>query len=78
MKFKDFLLIKQEKTRYHKERISRFSIGFDIGVMKMHDVDSSAVPITESLTKNTSESVKPKISTAFNSIKKSNGSGIKA
>ena len=51
MKFKDFLLIKQEKTRYHKERISRFSIGFDIGVMKMHDVDSSAVPITESLTK---------------------------
>ena len=75
MKFKDFLLIKQEKTRYHKERIARFAIGFDIGIMKMHDADNSSIPLTESISK--PEQIKPKITTAFNNIGK-NKSGIKA
>ena len=69
------MLIKQEKTRYHKERISRFSIGFDIGIMKMHDADNSSIPLTESISK--PEQIKPKITTAFNNIRK-NKSGIKA
>jgi len=74
------ILIKQEKTRYHKERIVRFAIGFDIGYMKMHDVDNSAIPITESISRNVSpESIKPKIHTAFNQIgKRGDSSGIKA
>lgn len=74
------ILIKQEKTRYHKERIVRFAIGFDIGYMKMHDVDSTAIPITESISANNSpESLKPKITTAFNQIgKRGSTSGIKA
>lgn len=69
------LLIKQDKTRYHKERIARFAIGFDIGIMKMHDADNSSIPLTESISK--PEQIKPKITTAFNNIGK-NKSGIKA
>lgn len=74
------LLIKQDKTRYHKDRVVRFTIGFDIGYMKMHDVDGSAIPMSTSVASNASpETVKPKISTAFNQIgKRANTSGIKA
>ncbi len=66
------LLIKQEKTRYHKERIVRFTIGFDIGHMKMHDADVSAIPLSLGLGKagkeDNKEIERPKISTAFNKI----------
>lgn len=80
------LMIKQEKTRYHKERITRFAIGFDIGYMKMYEVDSSSIPITELLgsgnNNNNSGSAidhaqKPKIATAFNQLNKKNKSDIK-
>lgn len=46
----------------------------------MHDVDGSAIPMSTSVASNTVESVKPKISTAFNQIGKraTTNSGIKA
>lgn len=62
------MMIKQDKTRYHKQRIARFTIGFDIGYMKMHDVETSAMPIAESV--KTPEEAKTKIGTAFNNIAK--------
>lgn len=74
------MLIKQEKTRYHKERIVRFTIGFDIGHMKMHDADTSVVPLSLGLGKQGNENiheVKSKISTAFNKIKSENIKNIK-
>ena len=40
------LLIKQDKTRFHKERVVRFVIGFDIGRMKMFDADNDSIPMT--------------------------------
>ena len=62
------LLIKQEKTRYHKERIVRFCVTFDIGRMKLSDAEIDAIPISASL--NTGSNFdKPKISTAFNKLK---------
>lgn len=37
------LMIKQVKTRYHKERTRRFNIGFDISYMTMKDSDNSGL-----------------------------------
>lgn len=68
------LLIKQDKTRYHKERVVRFSIGFDIGYMKMHDVENPSIPLEIGVL-GTGGSMdkpvdKPSIKTAFNEMKK--------
>lgn len=61
------LLIKQDKTRYHKERIQRFTIGFDMGRLKIFDVDQPALISVE-------EENKPQtsIKTAFNMAKNKN------
>lgn len=40
------LLIKQDKTRYHKERVVRFVVGFDIGRMKIYDADNDSIPMS--------------------------------
>lgn len=68
------MLIKQEKTRYHKDRIVRFVINFDIGHMRMGDADVDSIPMSLGLGKpgkeNRQEIERPKISTAFNNIKK--------
>ena len=65
------LLIKQVKTRYHKERIVRFNIGFDIGHMKMFEVTNSAVPMTAGVS-NEPINAKASVATAFNSLAKRN------
>lgn len=72
------LLIKQEKTRFHKDRVVRFVIGFDIGRMKMFDADSDSIPMSigSSGDKNWGESQTPKpdakskITSAFNNLGK--------
>ena len=68
------ILIKQDKTRYHKERVVRFVIGFDFGRMKFYNVDSASIPMNIAVGKKTQEEIKEiskqKISTAFNDIGK--------
>lgn len=69
------LLIKQDKTRYHKERVVRFVVGFDIGRMKFFDADNDAIPMGAGLAgerewNKSDSSTKEKVSTAFNAIKK--------
>lgn len=67
------LMIKQDKTRYHKERVVRFSIGFDIGFMKMYDAENAAIPLETGVVGSGGalNSVdKPKIQTAFTEMKK--------
>lgn len=71
------LLIKQDKTRYHKERVVRFVVGFDIGRMKFFDADNDIIPMGVGLAgerdwkpqTNSGLDTKEKVSTAFNSIK---------
>lgn len=65
------LLVKQDKTRYHKQRVTRFNIGFDIGYMKLYNVDNTNVPISTALKEHVNkEESKATIATAFNKIKK--------
>lgn len=64
------LLIKQVKTRYHKERIVRFNIGFDIGHMRMFEVTNSAVPMTAGISNEPVRNPKTSVATAFNNIGK--------
>lgn len=68
------ILIKQDKTRYHKQRVVRFILGFDFGRMKFYNVDKSSIPMDLAVGKKTQEEVKEvnkqKIGTAFNEIGK--------
>lgn len=70
------ILIKQDKTRYHKERVVRFVVGFDIGRMRFFDADSDAIPMSIGVSgerdwkgKDNQSTSKEKVSTAFNALK---------
>lgn len=45
------IMIKQDKTRYHEERVQRFILGYDFKNMMLYDVDQSAAPISETSNK---------------------------
>lgn len=70
------LLIKQDKTRYHKQRVVRFTIGFDIGYMKLYNSNNQNIPINTNIQKESPTAGRPTkndIKTSFNSIKKGVG-----
>ncbi len=77
------LLIKQEKTRYHKERIVRFSVGFDIGHMKIYEAENAVIPLEVGVLgsggkmNNTPAINKPKINSAFNNMNNKTKNQIK-